>query len=47
MSKFHRTIADNVAAIKAWHDHEHMGEWATCIWEPCSVTEPEFRKVWS
>jgi hypothetical protein len=47
MSQFHRTIADNVAAIHAWHTKKHPGEWADCCWEPCSVTEPEFRRVWS
>jgi len=47
MSAFHRTIADNVSSIRKWHDHKHLGSWADCVYEPCSVTETEFRRVWS
>jgi hypothetical protein len=47
MKTFHLSMADNVGAWKKWHDTKHAGPWASCIWEPCSVTETQFREVWS
>jgi hypothetical protein len=47
MSQFHRTIADNVTAIKKWHDRQHLGTWCECVYEPCNVTDTDFRRVWS
>jgi hypothetical protein len=47
MSGFHLTIADNVGALRRWHDKTHPGPWASCIWEPCDQTETEFRKAWT
>lgn len=43
---FHLSMADNVGAIRRWHQHAHPGDWAGCVYEPCNVTEPEWRKAW-
>jgi len=47
MSSFHLTIADNVGALRRWHDRTHTGPWSSCIWEPCDQTETKFREAWS
>lgn len=47
MSTFKRTVADNVASLKAWHvDHHHARCWSECVHEPCRVLDPEFRGAW-
>jgi len=48
MSVFKNTVAENVAAIRDWHQkHHHATTWADCVHEPCNVTNPGFRKMWS
>jgi len=44
---FRLSMADNTAAFKKWHDRKHLGEWSECVYEPCSVTESQWRKAWS
>lgn len=47
MSAFHRTVADNVAALHDWHQRQHLLDWTSCVTEPCNHLDTEFRKVWS
>lgn len=47
MSAFHRTIADNVKVLFAWHDRQHLLYWPDCPEAPCAHLDAEFRKVWS
>ena len=47
MSAFHLTVADNVGIWKKWHDQTHYGSWEGCVYEPCTLTQPDWRKAWS
>lgn len=47
MSGFHRTVADNIAALRDWHKRKHLLDWVDCPTEPCNHLEPDFRKVWN
>jgi hypothetical protein len=47
MGLFHRMSADNIGAIKKWHDRQHIGEWRDCVYEPCNQTDTTWRGDWS
>ena len=48
MSAFHLSVADNVAALRTWHQQRHLDtEWQSCCHEPCHILEPGFRASWS
>jgi hypothetical protein len=47
MSKFHLTVADNMAALAKWHTVEHpLTSWAACPHSPCDHMDTEFRRCW-
>lgn len=49
MGVFHRTVADNVGFLLAWHNdtHTHAVKWSACPFGPCDRLEPGFREAWS
>lgn len=47
MSPFHLSVADNVGIWKKWHDRSHFGDWHQCAYEPCTLTNTDWRKAWS
>ena len=42
-----RGIVENVRGTCEWHNHAHPQEWKDCVYEPCSLTAPEWREAWS
>jgi hypothetical protein len=47
MSAVNFSVAGNVGIWKKWHDRTHYGDWNQCPYEPCTLTQPDWRKAWS